>query len=149
MNTIAIREFIKPYQRSNIFKGVYPCDALPTSFRLPAAFVVNLSPHDEPGTHWVALYISECGYAYYFDSFGMKPTNFHIIAFLRMHSKRVDYNKNQLQHITSNKCGRFCCVFIVNALKRNSIRSFISRFGINLYVNDIIVENMYKYLKIE
>lgn len=149
MDTISIREFIKPHQRSNIFKGVFPCDSIPHSFSLPAAFVINLSPHNEAGTHWVALYISDCGTAFYFDSFGLKPSNPHINAFIRMHAKTVSYNKKQLQHISSNKCGRFCCVFVVSVLKKCSINTFVTRFGINLYVNDIIIENMYNYLKIK
>lgn len=149
MDTISIREYIRPYQRQNIFKGVFPCDSLPTNFSLPAVFVINLSPHDEPGTHWIALYISRSGDAFYFDSFGMKPSNFHIIAFLKMHTKTVDFNRKQLQHLSSNKCGRFCCVFIVSVLKNCSINSLISRFGLNLFVNDFIVENMYKYLEMK
>lgn len=149
MDTITIREYIKPYQRNNIFKGVFPCDSLPNNFRLPAAFVINLSPHDEPGTHWVAVYISESGCAFYFDSFGLKPTNFHINAFLKIHSKSVRYNRNQIQHISSNKCGRFCCVFIVSVLRNCPLHNFLSRFGVNLYVNDITIENMYNYLKMK
>lgn len=149
MDTISIREYIKSYQRQNIFKGVFPCDRLPTNFRLPAAFVINLSSHDEPGTHWVALYIYESGCAFYFDSFGLKPSNYHIIAFIKMHANRVRYNTRQLQHITSNKCGRFCCVFVVSALKNCSSDSFLSRFGLNLYINDFVIENMYNYLKME
>lgn len=149
MNTISIREYIKPYQRQNVFKGVFPCDGLPTSFRVPAAFVINLSAHDEAGTHWVALYISQCGNAFYFDSFGVKPTNCHIIAFLKMHTKRVGYNKKQIQHISSNKCGQFCCIFVVNVLKECSIDNFLTRFGLNLYVNDFTIENMYNYLKMK
>lgn len=149
MDTISIRDYIKPYQRQNIFKGVFPCDCMPNSFSLPAAFVINLSPHDEPGTHWVSLYISQSGYAFYFDSFGMKPTNFYINAFLKMHTKNVMFNKKQLQHISSNKCGQFCCVFVVSALKECSIDNFISRFGLNLYVNDFTLENMYNYLKMK
>lgn len=145
MDTISIREYIRPHQRRNIFKGVFACDSLPNSFTLPAAFVINLSQPDEPGTHWVAIYISESGYAFYFDSFGMKPTNFHIITFLKLHSKKVSFNEKQLQHISSTKCGRFCCVFVVIALKQCSIDSFISRFGLNLYVNDFIIENMYNF----
>lgn len=147
MDTISIREYIKPYQRQNIFKGVFPCDLLPNKFKLPAAFVVNLSQHDEPGTHWVSIYIDEYDRAFYFDSFGLKPANFHILAFLKQHSKRVNFNENQLQHITSNKCGRFCCVFIVHMLQKKSIDSFISRFGLNLFVNDFIIDNMYKFME--
>lgn len=149
MDTISIREYIRPHQRQNIFKGVFPCDSIPHSFRLPAAFVINLSQHDEPGTHWVALYISETGSAYYFDSFGLKPSNFHINAFIKTHAKSVSYNKKQLQHITSNKCGRFCCVLVVSLLKNCPFDSFLARFSLNLYVNDITIENMYNYLKIK
>lgn len=147
MDTISIREYIKRFQRQNIFKGVFPCDSLPHRFSLPAAFVINLSPHNEPGTHWVALYIAETGVGFYFDSFGMKPANRHIISFIRMHTKKTIYNKKQIQHITSNKCGRFCCIFTVSVLKKCSINSFIERFGVNLYVNNIIVENMYNFYK--
>ena len=147
MDTISIRSYIRQYQKNNIFKGVFPCDSLPHNFSLPAAFVINLSPHNEPGTHWVALYINACGVAFYFDSFGMKPANHHIIAFLRMHTKKVGYNKKQIQHITSNKCGLFCCIFIVSMLKKCSINSFLDRFGLNLYVNDLIIVNMFSFYK--
>lgn len=147
MDAISIRAYIEPYQRQNIFKGVFPCDSMPNSFRLPAIFVINLSQHNEPGTHWVALYISVGGNAIYFDSFGLKPSNRHIDTFMKRHAKHVIYNKKQLQHISSNKCGRFCCVFAVAILKNCTIDNFLSRFGMNLYVNDITVENMYTYLK--
>lgn len=149
MDTISIRDYIRPHQRENIFKGVFPCDSMPHSFRLPAAFVINLSQHDEPGTHWVALYISEYGNAFYFDSFGVKPSNFHINTFIRTHAKTIRYNKKQVQHILSNKCGRFCCVFVVAALKKCTIDNFISRFSLNLFVNDITVEKMFNYLKMK
>lgn len=147
MDTITIREYIKAYQRRNIFKGVFPCDSLPKNFKLPAAFVINLSQHNEPGSHWLSLYIDERGGAYYFDSFGLEPSNFHIRAFIKIHAKSVRYNKRQLQHISSNKCGRFCCVFVVAILKNCVIDNFFSHFGINLYINDFAVENMYNYLK--
>ena len=147
MDTISIREYIKSYQRKSIFKGVYPCDCMPFSFNLPAVFVINLSQHNEAGTHWVCLYISESGNAFYFDSFGLKPNNVHINRFIRMHTKSISYNKTQLQHITSNKCGRFCCVFVVLTLKNCSFDRILRRFGKNLYINDIIVENMYNFLK--
>lgn len=148
MDTISIRDYIRPHQRDHIFKGVFPCDSLPHSFKLPAVFVINLSCHDEAGSHWVALYISESGNAFYFDSFGLKPSNFHINAFLKIHAKSVTYNKRQIQHISSNKCGRFCCVFAVAALKKCPLDSFINRFSLNLFVNDIAIENMYNFLKI-
>lgn len=146
MDTISIKHTIKPFQRQNIFKGVYACDSLPNQFSLPAIFVINLSPHTEGGSHWVSIYISVNRIAFYFDSFGLPVRNSYIAQFLKKHAIRVTYNKTQLQHITSTKCGKFCCAFAIAILKNCSISSFMTKFCKNLFVNDIVVENMYNYL---
>lgn len=147
MDTFTINKVINPHQKNSIFKGVYPCDSLPKKFSLPSIFIVNLSPHSEPGSHWISIYIASNGHAFYFDSFGIPIRNIYIHQFLKKHSKRVTYNRQQLQHIMSNKCGKFCCVFAITILKKCTIPSFINKFSKNLYVNDIVIENMYNYLK--
>lgn len=147
MDSLSIARFTESYQRRNIFKGVFPCDLLPHKFSLPAAFIINLSPHNDPGSHWVAVYIDEKGLAFYFDSFGFGIKNYFISTFLRLHSKKVTFNKKQLQHISSNKCGKFCCVFVACILKNCSISDFLKNFSLNLFVNDLIIDNMYKYLE--
>lgn len=45
LTSIDISHLINPFQRCDIFKGVYACDMLPKKISLPAAFVVNLSNH--------------------------------------------------------------------------------------------------------
>lgn len=147
MDTFSITSVIKSYQRSNIFKGVFPCDSLPNQFSLPAIFVINLSPHTDPGSHWVAIYIASSKYVFYFDSFGLPINNKYIAQFLTKHALRIVHNEKQLQHITSNKCGQFCCVFAISILKNCTIPSFMSKFCKNLFVNDIVIENMFNYLK--
>lgn len=147
MDSISINCVISSYQKLNIFKGVFPCDSLPKQFSLPAIFVINLSPRTEGGSHWVATYISMNRHAFYFDSFGLPIRNRYIHQFLKKHAIQITYNKNQLQHITSNKCGKFCCVFAITILKKCSIYSFMSKFCKNLFVNDIVIENMFNYLK--
>lgn len=147
MDTFSIISVIRPFQRHSIFKGVFPCDSLPKKISLPALFVINLSPHTEAGSHWVAAYISVNRSAFYFDSFGLPIKNSYILRFLKEHAIRITCNKNQLQHITSNKCGKFCCGFVISILKKCSISSFMSKFCKNLFVNDIVIENMYNYLK--
>lgn len=145
MDTLSIINVIKPYQRYNIFKGVFPCDLLPKKFSLPAIFVINLSPHSEPGSHWIAIYITSMRHAFYFDSFGFPVNNQYISLFLKKHANKINYNVKQLQHITSNKCGHFCCAFTISVLKNCSVSSFISKFSTNLFVNDITIQNMYNY----
>ena len=147
MDTITINEFIIAHQKKNIFKGVYPCDRLPSKFTLPAVFVVNLSKHDEPGTHWIAIFINKNGVAFYFDSFGFDIRNDDIRDFLKKKSKRILHNKKQLQHISSNKCGLFCCAFAIAILKECSIEEFLNKFSVNLFINDRIIDSMYDYLK--
>lgn len=145
MDTVEILRFVLPYQRHNVFKGVFACDNLPTHFTLPALFIVNLSPKSEPGTHWVSIVIDREKKSYYFDSFGLKPQNVFIQAFLDRHSIENGYNKLQLQHITSNKCGKYCCVFALSVLNHKSVYYLMKKFSKNLYINDIFIESMFKY----
>lgn len=146
MDTLEIRNFIEPYNAKKIFKGVFACDDLPKKVFLPAVFVINLSTKSEIGSHWVALYIDISGYGFYFDSFGLPPRNKYIQFFIRAHTKAIIYNKRQLQHITSIKCGRFCCVFAIAIILKNSIRNFIDKFSSNLFVNEIVIDDIFKNL---
>lgn len=147
MNTLEIIKYVEQYKKNGIFKGVFACDDLPDAFDAPAAFIINLSRKSEIGSHWVALYIDIYGNAYYFDSFGVPPKNKDIIFFIRLHAKKIKINDKQLQHISSTKCGQFCCGFIVTVLTKKPISNFVSKFSSNLYVNDIIIDQIYKYFE--
>lgn len=148
MNSVTIREFVKPFQRGGIFKGVFACDRLPVVFSLPALFIINLSPSTESGSHWITLHIDEEGSAFYFDSFGMPPSNPDILRFLKLHSKKLAHNKKQLQHLSSIKCGRFASVFVISVLRGNDFKQVLDKFSDNLKVNDIIIEGLYNYFDV-
>lgn len=147
MNTVELYRTLLPFQKKNIFKGVYACDTLPSIFTLPAAFVINLSPKSEKGTHWVGLYIKKNGSAYYFDSYGHPPGIPSIQHFLRLHSNKLKYNKRQLQHLSSVKCGKFVCIFIISKMHCKSFNDLVDKLSYNLAVNDLVIENIFKYLK--
>lgn len=147
MDTISIIDYIQPHQLKNMFKGVYACDNLPKNFTLPAIFVVNLSKQSECGTHWIGIYINIKRDAFYFDSFGIDIRNSYIKRFLEKHAKNIYCNRKQIQHITSIKCGKFCCVFAVAILNGCSVENFLSKFNINLFVNDFTIENMFAFFK--
>lgn len=148
MNSISIQEFVKPFQRGGIFKGVFACDRLPDAIVLPAVLIINLSPSTQPGSHWVSLHIDSKGHAFYFDSFGMPPANLDILRFIRLHSKSLIFSKKQLQHLSSIKCGRFACVFAISALRGNNFKHVLDKFSDNLKVNDIVIEYLYKYFDV-
>lgn len=148
MNSSTIKQFVKPFQQRGIFKGVFACNRLPGVFSLPALFIINLSPSSQPGSHWVSLHIDEKGTAFYFDSFGMPPRNTDILRFMRLHSKRSVHNRKQLQHLSSIKCGRFVCVFVISMLRGNGFKSVADKFSNNLKINDIIIEGVYNYFDV-
>src|SRR6266571_4560668 len=104
MNTLEINDIL-----SNLgcFYGVYPKDLLPKSLfkKRPLAFVINTDNADEPGEHWVALYIDENNIAEYLDSFGFPPFK-KIYEFLEIQNvENLIYNNYQLQSNFSSVCG--------------------------------------------
>ena len=64
--------------------------------------VINLDPHDKPGSHWVALYSNfEKNQIYFFDSFGKKPKK-KIKKFINKLAKFM-YKKKYNQDLPINK----------------------------------------------
>lgn len=56
-NTLASNKYTKNY-----FKGVYPLDCIPKIIKdKPALLVVNLDKSNQPGSHWVAIYLPTKG----------------------------------------------------------------------------------------
>lgn len=145
LNTLDLYKIISPFQKSDIFKGVFACDNLPKTFSVPAAFVVNLSKEYEQGSHWIGIFISKNRVAEYFDSFGFSPRGSHILSFIKTHSRKLIFNKKQIQHIVSIKCGKFVALFILCKLLDKDFESIINRFSYNLSVNEIVLENIFKY----
>lgn len=86
--------------------------------------VFNLDNHDQPGSHWTALYTDlEKGNIFYFDSFGVKPEP-RVRALMRQQARfleqkgmkvdsiRVDYNTVQHQKKNS-ECGVYSMNFLI------------------------------------
>ena len=71
MDTLQIARLLAMDPRArSIFRGVVSKDGLPTTIdgALPAAFVCNTDDGDEPGEHWIALYLDADGRGDYFCS---------------------------------------------------------------------------------
>lgn len=146
MNSLEIKRFVERYDRDGVFKGVFACDNLPVIVEKPALYIINQARKSESGTHWVVLYLDSSNSCYYFDSFGLPATNGFIISHMKKHSTYIYFNKKQLQHISSSKCGQFSCTFAVNLLKNNPISAYLAKFSTNLYINDLIINRMYNYM---
>jgi hypothetical protein len=86
--------------------------------------IFNLDNHDQPGSHWVAMYTDlNKGDIFYFDSFAQKPEP-RVRTLMRKQARfiqsqkgglnkvRVDYNKVQHQQGTS-ECGVYSMNFLI------------------------------------
>jgi len=144
-----IKDLIIPLNKNNIFKGVFSSNNLPLPNKLsfPAALVINLSPSNHRGTHWISCYIDNNKIGYYFDSYGHAPKVNSIIKWLRLVCKKVIYNYTQIQHYNSKLCGQFASIFILFCLRNKSLKHFIQLFSKNLSVNDLSITQYYKYFK--
>jgi hypothetical protein len=80
------------------------------------------------GSHWVALCISDSGYADYFDSYGLPPYKLEIMSYLQNHSTSWTFNRHRLQGLTSNACGHYCCLYALHRARGLSMTLFTSMF---------------------
>ncbi len=97
-------------------------------------FVFNLDKHDEPGSHWVALFANiKEGQVYFFDSYGTKPDQ-RIRTLMRRISRfcevslgkkeeelDVEYNKDRHQYENS-ECGVYSINFILRLLRGDTFK---------------------------
>lgn len=147
MNSLHIQSVVDTdIKLKDTFVGVFPSDRLPHSVnRFPSAFIVNVDRHDEPGSHWVAMYFNKYGQADFFDSFGRPPSlcSMHFKTFLDNHAKAWNFNTRSLQSHWSAVCGQYCLYVLLNRVKGNSMSSIVSRFTLNRTQND---RKVYAYI---
>jgi hypothetical protein len=110
------------------FQGVYTIDLLPSTLLKPSIIVINLDKHNMPGSHSVAVCISESVYAEYFDSYSFPPNKLEIISFLQSHSLSWTFNHHRLQGFNSNVCGHYCCIYTHHRARGQSMTSFVNMF---------------------
>ena len=117
------------------FRGVYAMDRLPQ--RKPGAYVINMDNHDEPGSHWVAVYDDERNVEY-MDSYGLPPLDTRCLQFL---GPNFSYNTLPLQKPLSNACGFYCVYFIMQRARgysANMILNMLSQTDSDFVVKELI-----------
>lgn len=92
---------------SNTPKGIFAVDLLPQhNFKtLPKALIVNVSTHDQVGSHWVAIFIVDKRNVEFFDNYGLAPSQYSKYFsdfFQRQDITKIDYNMKRLQSDNTN-----------------------------------------------
>jgi len=91
---------------------VFAYHLLPRSITKTCTDIVNVDPHTAGGTHRLAVHFrSKYSSVYYFDSYGIAPFVPDILAFIRPNGTTWDNNQRQLQDLTSDVCGKYCCLY--------------------------------------
>lgn len=126
-----------------LYKGVYPIDGLPSTFSVPAFFVINTHTHNLPGEHWKAIYIDDEMRGEVFDSLALPISN-TIIRFMNLHTRQWKSNKKAFQHPLSAKCGVYIIYYVTKRLLYPSLDEFCKSFSVNPVINEHKMLNFYR-----
>ena len=110
-------------------------DTLPVVFSThPSAFVCSTHDSDQPGEHWIAIYVDEIGA--YFDPYGQKPQHTEFTNFMNKHCSQWSPNDHILQSHISTVCGQYCVAFLMFRCRNISMHAFARLFTSDLIAND-------------
>ena len=97
---------------ASVMRGVFPTDKLPVVNQYPSALIANTDPHDQPGTHWLAMYFVTPDESEFFDSYGFPPETYDMDEYVLRES--TYFNDKPLQGITSDVCGDYCLFYLLH-----------------------------------
>ena len=140
------REINELFENTKQFKGVYPRDGLNFKLNKYTGCIINTDRHNEPGEHWVAVYMGDI--PIYFDSFGLPPMFDEFVNFLDNQSP-IGWLHNTIpfQSIYQDTCGMHCLFFLTCMFKYNDFNIFMNIFNKSKHENDILAKILYKTIK--
>ena len=103
----------------------------------PSAFVCNTQYGDQPGEHWVVVYVEDIGD--HFDSYGQKPQHADGMNFMNEHCSQWSPNDHIRQCPISTVCGQYCVAFKMFCGRNISMHAFARLFRSDLTANDCTV----------
>lgn len=123
---------------NTLFLGVFPRDRIPSLSSVasyPACCVVNTDPHDQPGSHWVALNILSHRQVEFFDSYGQRPS-----AYALQLPPNVISNPYDFQSLTTDVCGHYCIYFLYHRAHNQSFQWIIATLSSYAHFSDSYVK---------
>ena len=125
-----------------VFRGVFPCDKIPSIAESTYAVIVNTDNSKKKGSHWILLYVSDQT-CIFIDSFGRSinsklfPADFvrYVSKFIGL--KKYRYNPKIVQGLLSDVCAEYCCYWLFK--KCLNVADIFKNFGGNLHHNDLQV----------
>lgn len=111
------------------YTSEFNCKVLPLNHFLEysattsSLMIINYDTCDEPGSHWVAVFINKNKKIEYFDSYGMLPIYSSVTEKLSdlSHNKGLAFNKIRFQG-NSTVCGQYCLVYLLLKARGYSLK---------------------------
>ena len=103
----------------------------------PIAIVCNTHDADQPGEHWIAMYVDTKRHGDYFDPYGRQPQHIEFTNFMNEHCSEWVPNDRTLQSPLSTVCGQYCIAFLLFRCRNVPMHVFTRRlFTTDLVAND-------------
>lgn len=116
------------------YTSKFNCEVLPlnhfleNSITKSSLFIINYDGCDEPGSHWVAIFINTKKEIEFFDSFGMLPIYSSIVEKLDVFSnKKPTFNLFRFQG-NSTVCGQYCLLYLLLKARGFTLKDIQSIF---------------------
>lgn len=148
-------DFLQDYlsTKSEKFIGVFSVDLIPKNlWKKNCSLIVNLSPSNRKGSHFIAIYIDSANTMWYFDSFALPPPifNTHLMKCLNkwIGANKFNYVLNHpIQDFESIFCGWYTAAFclFINHFYPFQFESIFHQK--NLRLNEKIVVHLIKNLQ--
>ena len=90
----------------------------------PNAIVCNTHDTDQPGEHWIAMYVDSKRHGDYFDPYGPEPQHIEFTNFMNEHCSEWAPNDRTLQSPMSTVCGQYCVAFLLLRCRNVSMHAF-------------------------
>ena len=109
-----------------LMQGVFLRDRLPVINTYLAGPMANTDPHDQPGTHWVAMYFRSPRESELFDNYGFPPQTYNMDSYILR--EVTYYNHKPSQGLNSNVCGDYCLLYLIQRARNDDMDTFQAKF---------------------
>ena len=112
-----------------VFRDVLPRNHMPSLPRhAPVGYVFNTDPCQQPGEHWVALYIGLDRRGEYFDSYGLPPLHPDVTRWMNDRTTTWTWNRQRLQSLDTAVCGQYCVFYALHRVRGYTMADVVALF---------------------
>ena len=88
--------------------------------------IANTDPHDQPGTHWIAMYFVSPDESEFFDSYGFPAESYGMDGYILRGT--TYYNDKPMQGLTSDVCGDYCLFYLLHRARNVDLNTIQTKF---------------------